>query len=157
MRQSIDELESKIYSGLSSETIKKLENAEFITISEQRVIFKEVSLLFLPEEIESASSICDVILAAAAQKTVFAGRITEYNDILKGIITAKQGQKIINTTLAFIAMAKVVWEYLEGKAPSLQDAMEDGTEDTGSSSSLEAPGNELTRIRPRCCTNGSRN
>ena len=128
--QSIDELESKIYSGLSSETIQKLENAQFITISEQRVLFKEVSLLFLPEEIESMTSICEGIMAAAAKKTVFAGRITEYNDVLEGIITAKQGQKIINTTLAFFAMAKVVREYLEGRSPSLQESMEDGAEDT---------------------------
>ena len=48
----------------------------------------------------------------------------------KGTPRTKQGQKIINTSLAFFAMAKVVGEYLEGKAPSLQEAMEDGAEDT---------------------------
>ncbi|MDP2815988.1 MAG: hypothetical protein Q8O19_04850, partial [Rectinemataceae bacterium] len=128
--QQIDDLEASIYSGLSAETIERLENTDFTTIAEQRILFKEVSLLFLPGEIESMTSICEGIVEAAARKTIFAGRISEYSDILEGIIVAKQGQKIINTTLAFFAMAKVVREYLEGKAPSLQEAMEDGSEET---------------------------
>lgn len=128
--KKIDDLDATIYSGLSSEMIERLENTDFSTISEQRILFKEVSLLFLPEEIESMTAICEGIVEASAKKTVFAGRITEYNDVLEGIIIAKQGQKIINTTLAFFAMAKVVREYLEGKASSLQEAMEDGAEDT---------------------------
>jgi hypothetical protein len=126
----IDDLEASIYAGLSSEMIEKLNNADFTTLSEQRILFKEISLLFLPEEIESMTSICEGIVEAAAKKTVFAGRIAEYSDILEGIIVAKQGQKIINSALAFFAMAKVVREYLEDRTPSLQEAMEDGAEDT---------------------------
>jgi hypothetical protein len=76
------------------------------------------------------TSICEGILEAAAKKTVFANRISEYSTILEGIIVAKQGQKIINNTLAFFAMANVVREYLEGRAPSLQEAMDDGAEET---------------------------
>ena len=128
--KQIDDLEASIYSGISAEAIERLENTDFTTISEQRILFKEVSLLFLPEEIESMTSICEGIMEASARKTIFAGRISEYNDVLEGIIVAKQGQKIINTTLAFFAMAKVVREYTEGKAQSLQEAMEDGAEDT---------------------------
>lgn len=128
--RQIDDLEATIYSGLSTETIEKLENTDFSTISEQRILFKEVSLLFLPEEIESMTAICEGIVEAASQKTVFAGRITEYHDVLEGIIATKQGQKIINTTLAFFALAKVSREYLEGKASSIQESIEDGAEDT---------------------------
>lgn len=126
----IDDLEASIYSGLSAGTIEKLENTDFATLSEQRILFREISLLFLPEEIESMTSICEGIVEAASPKTIFAGRISEYSDILEGIIVAKQGQKIINSALAFFAMARVVREYLEGKAPSLQEAMEDGAEET---------------------------
>jgi hypothetical protein len=128
--QQIDDLEATIYAGLSAELIEKLESADFTTISEQRILFREISLLFLPEEIESMTAICEGIVESAKRKTVFAGRISEYSDILEGIIVAKQGQKIINSALAFFAMAKVVREYLEGKVPSLQDAMEDGVENT---------------------------
>lgn len=126
----IDDLGASIYSGLSAETIEKFESTDYATISEQRILFKEISLLFLPEEIESMTSICEGIVEAAAKKTIFAGRISEYSDILEGIIAAKQDQKIINSALAFFAMAKVVREYLEGKTPSLQEAMEDGAEET---------------------------
>lgn len=104
----IDELEASIYSGLSTELVEKLTSIDFTTISEQRPLFKEISLLFLPEEIESMTAICDGIIETAKSKIAFTGRITEYDDILEGIIAAKQGQKIINSTVAFFAMARVV-------------------------------------------------
>ena len=128
--QQIDDLEASIYSGLSTELIDKLNSTDFIAISEQRVLFKEVVLLFLPEEIEQMTSICEGIIESAKNKSAFAGRITEYDNILEGIIAAKTGQKIINSTLAFFAMASVVREYLDGKVESLQEAMEEGLEDT---------------------------
>lgn len=125
----IGDLEASIYSGLSAETIEKLESTDFQVISEQRVLFKEVSLLFLPEEIETMESICEGIVEAAGKKAIFAGRITEYHDILEGIIVAKQEQKIINSALAFFALAQAVREYLDGRA-SIQEALQDGAGDT---------------------------
>ena len=126
----IDEMEASIYSGLSTELIEKLTNIDFTTISEQRPLFKEISLLFLPEEIESMTAICDGIVESVKSKVAFTGRITEYDEILDGIIAAKQGQKIINSAVAFFAMARVVREYLDGKVESLQEAMEEGVQDT---------------------------
>jgi hypothetical protein len=128
--QSIDELEASIYAGLSTELIEKLNSTDFITISEQRVLFKEINFLFLPEEIEELKSICEGIIESAKGKEIFAGRITEYADILDGIIAVKQSQKVINTTLAFFAMARVVREYLDGKVDNLQESMEEGVADT---------------------------
>jgi hypothetical protein len=128
--QQIDELEASIYTGFSSELIAKLNSTDFITISEQRVLFKEINFLFLPEEIEDLKSICEGILESAKGKEIFAGRITEYADILEGIIAMKQNQKVINTTLAFFAMARIVREYLEGKVENLQEAMEEGVAET---------------------------
>jgi len=128
--QQIDELEASIYTGFSSELIAKLNSTDFITISEQRVLFKEINFLFLPEEIEDLKSICEGIIESAKGKEIFAGRITEYADILEGIIAVKQSQKVINTTLAFFAMARVVREYLEGKVENLQEIMEEGVADT---------------------------
>jgi len=128
--QQIDDLAESIYSGLSTELIDKLTGAKFTTISEERVMFKEISLLFLPEEIEQMTAICEGIIEAARSKITFTGRITEYDAVLEGIISAKQGQKIINSTLAFFSMAKVVQEYLDGKVENLQEAMEEGVSET---------------------------
>ena len=60
----------------------------------------------------------------------FAGRISEYDSILQGLIAAKEGQNIINSTLAFFSLARVADEYLSGKAENLQEAMEEGLEET---------------------------
>jgi len=128
--QQIDDLDASIYAGLSTELVEKLNSTDFITISEQRVLFKEITFLFLPEEIEEMKSICEGILESAKSKEIFAGRITEYADILEGIIAVKQNQKIINSTLALFGMARVVREYLAGRAENLQEAMEEGVADT---------------------------
>lgn len=128
--QQIDDLEASIYAGLSTELIEKLNSTDFITISEQRVLFKEINFLFLPEEIEDMKSICEGILESAKGKEIFAGRISEYADILDGIIAVKQKQNVINNALAFFAMARVAREYLDGRVDNLQEAMEEGVADT---------------------------
>lgn len=128
--QQIDDLEASIYSGLSTELIEKLNSIDFVTISEQRVLFKDITFLFLPEEIEELQAICEGIIESAKGKQIFVGRISEYNDILQGMIESKANQKIINNTLAFFAMARVVREYLEGKVDNLQEAMNEGSQDT---------------------------
>lgn len=128
--QQIDDLEASVYSGLSTELVEKLIGTDFQTISEQRILFKEISLLFLPEEIEEMKSICEGIIESAKGKEIFTGRITEYDHILKGMIEVKGSQKIINSTLAFFALARVAREYLDGKTDNLQEAMEEGTQDT---------------------------
>ena len=128
--QQIDDLEASIYSGLSTELIEKLNSIDFVTISEQRVLFKDITFLFLPEEIDELQSICEGIIESAKGKQIFVGRISEYDDILQGMIEAKSNQKIINNTLAFFAMARVVREYLEGKVDNLQEAMTEGSQDT---------------------------
>jgi len=126
----IDDLEASIYSGLSNELIEKLTNVDFKTIAEQRPLFKEIALLFLPDEIEQMKSICEGILESVKSKNVMAGRISEYSDLLDGIIAVKQNQKIINSTIAFFALAKVAREYLDGKLASIQEGIEEGVEDT---------------------------
>jgi RNA-binding protein YhbY len=126
----LDEVEAMVYSGFTTEMIEKLKNTDFSTIREERIHYEEINLLFLPEEIEEMRGICESIVEKSRNKITFAGRITEYNAILDGIIAAKQGQSIINTTIAFFAMAKVVNEYLAGKVENLQEAMEEGVEDT---------------------------
>jgi hypothetical protein len=128
--QQIDDLEASIYTGFSTEMINKLNSTDFITISEQRVLFQEITFLFLPEEIEEMKSICEGIVESAKGKQIFAGRITEYSEILEGIIAVKQSQKIINSTLALFAMSRVVREYLAGHAENLQESMEEGVSDT---------------------------
>lgn len=128
--QEIDELEASIYSGFSTEMIEKLSNLDFKTISEQRPLFKEISLLFLPEEIEQMKSICEGILESAKSKQIMVGRIAEYSEILDGIIAIKNNQKIINSTIAFFALAKVVREYLDGKLDNIQEGIEEGVENT---------------------------
>ncbi len=124
------DLESSIYSGLSTELIEKLQGTDFIAIAEQRPLYKEISLLFLPEEIEQLAAICDGILELVKTKTAFAGRITEYDAILEGMIAVKQNQKIINSTIAFFALAQAVRQYLEGTADSLREAIDEGVHDT---------------------------
>jgi hypothetical protein len=45
----IKQIDLKLYAGLDSETIKELEKIQFVSISEARLEYKEIKLLFLPE------------------------------------------------------------------------------------------------------------
>ncbi len=126
----LDEVEAMVYSGFTTEMIEKLNNADFSAIKEAPIRYEEVNLMFLPEDIEAMRGICEDIVEKSKSKITFAGRITEYNAIIDGIIAAKKNQNIINTTLAFFTMANVVNEYLAGKVDNLQEAMEEGVEDT---------------------------
>lgn len=128
--QEINTLSSSVYSGLSSELIEKLQAADFIPISEQRPLYKEISLLFLPEEIENMTGTLDGIIELAKNKITFAGRLTEYASLLDGIIAVKQNQKIINSTLAFFALAQAIETYLAEKTQSLQESIEEGVQET---------------------------
>ncbi|MEW5724778.1 MAG: ParB N-terminal domain-containing protein [Thermodesulfobacteriota bacterium] len=122
--REIEDLNLKLYSGLSTKEIEALERARYETIKEEPVKFEEVSLLFLPEEVEELNKVLEDL---KGKHTKFAGRIVEFADILEGIMAVKKHQDIINSALAFLVLAQAVRDYLDGKEPSLDVAIEEGT------------------------------
>ena len=128
--QELQDVEAILYTGFTSEEIQKLKSADFTAIKEEPLYYEEISLLFLPEDVPRLRELFKTIAEGASAHLIFAGRVSEYESILQGLIAAKQGQNIINSTLAFFAMASVVNEYLTGKVDNLQEAMEEGTDET---------------------------
>ena len=50
--ESIKDVQARIYAGLDSDTVKALQGIQFAAITEQRLRYKLIKFLFLPEEIE---------------------------------------------------------------------------------------------------------
>jgi len=133
LKELYDELkdvEAILYAGFTSEQIQKLQSADFSAIKEEPLHYESINLLFLPGEIERMKAIFNRVIDNSVNKEIFVGRISEYDSILQGLIAAKEGQNIINSTLAFFALAQVADEYLAGKTDDLQEAFEEGLEDT---------------------------
>lgn len=128
-RELQDDLEAQVYSGISFEEIEKFEKSAFETIKEEPVKFEEISLLFLPHEIEELKNTFDDIVTAAKGKKLFCASIEHYNAILDGLIALKEEQYIINTSLAFFIMTKIINEYLHQKIKSFEEGITEGVED----------------------------
>ena len=123
--REIEDLELKMYSGLSSEEVERLDKASYSLISEQRVGFEEISLLFLPEEAERIKE----ILGGLGRRKAFVGRLSEFGEVLEGVLAVKKNQDVVNTAVAFVVLAEAVRDYLEGRA-GLSEGIEEGTGDT---------------------------
>ena len=128
--EELNNVEAIVYAGFTSEQIEKLQSADFSALKEEPLHYESINLLFLPGETEHLREIFDRIMDSTVGDMTFAGRISEYDSILQGLIAAKEGQNIINSTLAFFSLARVADEYLSGKAENLQEAMEEGLEET---------------------------
>ena len=128
--EELKDVEAILYAGFTSEQIQKLQSADFSAIKEEPLHYESINLLFLPGEIERLKAIFNRVVDNSINKEIFVGRISEYDSILQGLIAAKEGQNIINSTLAFFALAQVADEYLARKTDDLQEAFEEGLEDT---------------------------
>lgn len=69
--ESIEELDLKVYAGVDSDTIRQLEKIQFSSFSEQRLEYKSISFLFLPEEAQKAQSIFKEIESLYGNDEVF--------------------------------------------------------------------------------------
>ena len=127
--EELRDVEMILYAGFTSEQIEKLQSADFSAIKEEQLHYESINLLFLPGENERLEAMFDRIVQSSMAKKIFAGRISEYQTILQGLIEIKESQNIINSALAFFALAQVADEYLSGKA-DLQEAFEEGTAET---------------------------
>jgi hypothetical protein len=63
--EAITDVQAKVYAGLDSDTVKALQGIQFAAISEQRLQYKLVNFMFLPEEIEDLDELLKEIAVAA--------------------------------------------------------------------------------------------
>lgn len=99
-------LEGKAFSGLSDSIFQEM-NKQLASISGIRLDYKEVTFLFLPEEIEKIDKIME-ILESGTPDEVRLVSLKDYDQFFEKITSVKKTQNIKNNATAFLAMLEFV-------------------------------------------------
>lgn len=100
--ESIEDLDLKIYAGLDSDLIESLDKIQFQGFSEQRIDYKSVSFLFLPEEIEKAQEVFDKIHVLFGKEDLYIFSLKKWAKFFELISEIKATCNIKNSAAAFI-------------------------------------------------------
>jgi hypothetical protein len=110
----IGEIDLKLYAGLDSETLKELEKMEFATISEASPDFKQMIMLFLPEEISELKKVlADADMLFAGYQNFVLSR-KHYDEVFRLILDVKDKYYIVSSPTAFMKVIEMARGYMEG-------------------------------------------
>lgn len=100
--ESIESLDWKIYAGLDSMTLGEMDKIEFEAISEQRIEYKSVSFLFLPEEVERAIRVFEEIHVLFRNEDLYIFSLKEWEKFFSLVSEIKTACNIKNSAAAFV-------------------------------------------------------
>jgi len=103
----IENLDLKVYAGLDTEMVRKLESMEFAPIAEARLDFKMITFLFLPEEEERLKAVMDKLDGAFSGDTVYLASLKHYEKIFDILVKAKEGYNIMNNPTALMKIIEL--------------------------------------------------
>ena len=103
----IGQIELKMYAGLDSEVIKELEKMQFASIVEARPDFKQIALLFFPEEVgEIRELIGEIDVVCSGEENYLLSR-AHYEEVFRLIVDVKDQYNIVNNPTAFMKIIEL--------------------------------------------------
>jgi hypothetical protein len=111
--ESIKDVQSRLYAGLDSETIKSLEGIKFAAISEQRLQYKLANFMFLPEEIEDLDQLLKETAVAFAGDAVYLAHLNTFDPFFDLVVKIKKRCQIKNSAAAFLKLLELARVGLE--------------------------------------------
>jgi hypothetical protein len=111
--ESIKDVQSRLYAGLDSETIKSLEGIKFAAISEQRLQYKLANFMFLPEEIEDLDLLLKETAVAFAGDAVYLAHLNTFDTFFDLVVKIKKRCQIKNSAAAFLKLMELARVGLE--------------------------------------------
>jgi hypothetical protein len=111
--EAITDVQAKVYAGLDSDTVKALQGIQFAAISEQRLQYKLVNFMFLPEEIEDLDELLKEIAVAFASDVVYLAHLNTYAAFFELIVQIKKRCMIKNSAAAFLKLLELARVGLE--------------------------------------------
>lgn len=111
----IQDLALKVYAGLDTELVKKLDSMQFDAIAEARLDFKTITFLFLPEEEERLKEVLEKADAAFAGDATYLAGKGHYAKVFDAIIKAKEGYNIVNNPTAMMKLLELAEERMGEK------------------------------------------
>jgi hypothetical protein len=111
--ESISNVQSKLYAGLDSDTVKALQGIQFAAIAEQRLRYKMTTFLFLPEELEDLDHLLKETASAFAGDVVYLAHLQTFDAFLDLIVRIKKRCLIKNSAAAFLKLMELAGIGLE--------------------------------------------
>ncbi|MEW6115646.1 MAG: ParB/Srx family N-terminal domain-containing protein [Nitrospirota bacterium] len=112
------DIDLKLYAGLDSETLKELEKMQFATISEAAPDFKQMVMMFLPEELEELKQLIEGIDHFFSGDVNYVAAREHYEHVFKMLVEIKEKFNIVNNPTAFMKMVEMAKLYMEGLPPA---------------------------------------
>ena len=106
----LDALPLKIYSGLDDEFLATLQPVTLAHINEAALRFEELTLLFLPAEIERITEI--VKRLGAAKHPRLLAPLEQFDRFFETLLSYKDAANILNSGTALLAMCDIVDDWL---------------------------------------------
>jgi hypothetical protein len=111
--EAIKDVQAKVYAGLDSDTVKALQGIQFAAISEQRLQYKLVNFMFLPEEIENLDELLKDTAVAFASDVVYLANLNTYDAFFDLVVKIKKKCVIKNSAAAFLKLLELARVGLE--------------------------------------------
>ncbi len=118
--EEIDDLSLRVYTGLDEQYLETMAPVNIQRINEAALRFEEVTLMFIPAEVERIKNV--VPLLGKATRHRFAGRLQEWDSFFEMLLTFKEAAGIVNTSTAFLAIIDIVEEWIAEHPPEDETA-----------------------------------
>lgn len=118
--ESIEDLDLRIYAGLDSEVLEKLDKIEFEAIREEPIEYRTVSLLFLPEEAEKAAEVFLRIKELFGKEEVYLASTEKWEKFFKLVSGIKTRADIKNSGAAFSYLLDLAEGAIDKLLPSTE-------------------------------------
>jgi len=106
----LDALPLKIYSGLDDDLLATLQPVTLARINEAALRFEELTLLFLPVEIERITEITKKLGASKHPRML--APLEQFDRFFETLLTFKDVANILNSSTALLAMCDIVDDWL---------------------------------------------
>ena len=124
--KELDNLNARLYSGLDSETVAQLEKLNFMGFTAEQVRAEQITLWFLPEEVEDTQKLLEQCAELGARKDLYLAPLAKYETLWKSLVKVKKLCNIKNTALAFMVLIDLIRDNLDLEdllqAPPAQEA-----------------------------------
>ena len=108
----IEDIDLRQYAGLDSELLNELDKMEFCTISDAQPDFKQVILLFLPEEIDQLKALMQDADVLFSQHETFVASRLHYETMFNALVEVKEKFNIVNNPTALLKIFELAGERL---------------------------------------------
>jgi hypothetical protein len=124
---SIQNVEMKYFSGLDDKTMDDFAKISVPPLSELRLDYRAVTLMFLPDEVDRATKVFDEAVKACGTKHIFLARMSEFDRAMDALAKTSGAHNVQNTATAFCLMLDIFEAHLDELATAWREREKAGT------------------------------